>query len=91
MTSLRLMPLHLLATLQWLGWLAEGPDDDDGALWNGTNARIFRTWSGGKSVSQVLADVQRHLEEHRLALKARHADTQALVKLQRTLKPAMIP
>ena len=39
---------------------------------------------------KLLADVQSHLEEHRLALKARHADTQALVKLQRTLKPAMI-
>ena len=75
----RLMPLHILGTLQWLGRLAVGPDDDGRAIWIGTDARVFQSWSGGKSVSQVLASVQSHLEEHRLALKACKADTQALV------------
>ena len=63
------MPIHILATLHLLGRMAVGPEDDGGAAWNGPRARFFATWPGGKSVSQVLATVQSHLEEHRLALK----------------------
>ena len=85
------MPLHILAVLKSLGRL-----DSDSAptpvlsAWNGSGAKLYRTWSGNMSAKNIHNRVSHELAILQKALEAAGKSTKEIVWLQKELCVEMV-